>query len=296
MRALELLGSAIPHRNVSEKLNYLRLGIVFLSVLSRANCDEPAKPTPAISLNFNPPVLEVKLAENWLTPLDDIPFIIDISNREETVMVSVDEIYMSGPKRLRYPRTVITDSNYLGSINYKKTWHYEDILPARRSPSDVVSTLFGYSAEAATLKFDITYDLYPTTNTSIWLSRSEHLTKELTFEYRRPWWVFPIGLSLGTLLLIVFLWTSKARQYNWRDFVREWLGGTVTGTIVILLSKVSSEFKLPITIDIHDIYGALVIGLLSWRLGLVVMAFLRPQDGGGASSPVTPSPPTVPHP
>ena len=240
--------------------------------------------------NFSPPVIAVKLGENWLTPLDDIPFIIDISNREERVRINVADIYISGPKRLKDPEGVITDTNYLGTIHYKENWRYQDSQKARRSLFDVVSTLFGYSEEAATLKFDITYDVYPT-NSAMWLSRGEHLTKELTFEYRRPWWVFPIGLLLGTLLLILFLYTSKARQYNWRDFLREWLGGTVTGLIIILLSKFSAEFKLPITIDIHDIYGALLIGLLSWRLGLVVMAFLRPEDGGGGSSAASPSPP-----
>jgi multisubunit Na+/H+ antiporter MnhB subunit len=83
------------------------------------------------------------------------------------------------------------------------------------------------------------------------------------------------GGVLGSLLLALFLGTyrylrRKGERKLWQE-VREafilFLAGSICAIIAILLLYRFKELPLPINVNVNDFYGAIVIGLFTYKLG-----------------------------
>ena len=83
------------------------------------------------------------------------------------------------------------------------------------------------------------------------------------------------GGVLGSLLLALFLGTYRflrrtAKRRLWQE-VKEafvlFLAGSICAIIAILLLYRFKELPLPVNINVNDFYGAIVIGLFTYKLG-----------------------------
>jgi hypothetical protein len=85
-------------------------------------------------------------------------------------------------------------------------------------------------------------------------------------DYHTPFLVLLLGIGAGAALLTLFLATVMKVRYSLALWGSEWIAGVVTGAIVLLATQFTKAFKLPITIEVRDVYGAIVLGLLSWKM------------------------------
>lgn len=69
--------------------------------------------------------------------------------------------------------------------------------------------------------------------------------------------------------------------------------GTVSAAIVILISKTTSELRMPITIAVHDFYGGVLLGMFGDAIAMSIWGWMQrveagesDREAGGAGGPV----------
>jgi hypothetical protein len=94
------------------------------------------------------------------------------------------------------------------------------------------------------------------------------------------------GLALRDAVIFLFRWLLGGTA--------KWLTGSLTAAIVLLFLYYYKNVRLPITIQINDFFGAVVVGLIAHRLGLLVYDTLfaraeKTRGGGtGGAAPTEP--------
>lgn len=132
-----------------------------------------------------------------------------------------------------------------------------------------------------------------------------------------PWfyvWGGIIGSMVGVLFEFFYTAARRLDQFEWprddrgriapgyaiRDSIAflfrwllggtaKWLTGSLTAAIVLLFLYYYKDVQLPITIQINDFFGAVVVGLVAHRLGLWVYDTLfargeKPRGGNQGGS------------
>jgi hypothetical protein len=131
----------------------------------------------------------------------------------------------------------------------------------------------------------------------------DNLTMEvpLTAQVRIRVDAHPLGMFVGALLgsflaalLMVTLGATPQESQSLTALSRlvagRCLRGAVAAVIVILITKTTTELRMPISIDVHDFYGGVLLGLFGEAVAAAIWKWLNTPSEEEAASSATPAP------
>jgi len=237
-------------------------------VPSRLGADAP-RANPSVL----DPVVEMRVSRRYVSLIDDIPIDISITNPNGTGWLGVSQFTLKPPGGFGGTSVVINrayGSEYYPVIYHDQAFDTTVTLKRRHAIKDVFQILALRPPETGTVEARMLYAVSFDDSTA----KDNILVRHMTFDYNTPAGVVVLGGFCGVALLSLFVAALDRFRKGWRELGMEILRGGIAATIVIIISKVTTGFELPIAIDVKSFAGGVIVGLLSTRFLVPLLAFL----------------------
>jgi len=195
-------------------------------------------------------------------------------------MLAINQIIIDGPDNSTQPMLVLaeTSDSAFGYAYYTRSWSQEITKSVPKQMRNWLSTLTHRASESNFVNVEVSYTLFSADGQEQLYSGAT--SNVVSLDYQTPFWVLLIGIGTGAGLLTVLLVIVKSVRYTPSVWIKDWSAGVVSGVIILLTTQFTKAVKLPVTIDVRDFYGAIVLGLLSWKMIVPLTNGLGLRDPG----------------
>ena len=122
------------------------------------------------------------------------------------------------------------------------------------------------------------------------VSTAPSVTTTMVVDLEASTWVILFGAWLGSITAYLFLVCMRKRPWSISGF----LGACLLGPTVALFLKRLGEAAFVITINVHDFWGAIVIGYIAQYIGLQIIDHYVTRRPASDAPPAHPPPPSAP--
>lgn len=266
-----------------------------LLILSASSTQAQPAPPPTVQI-LKPPKIEVRVRNSSLTVLNDVLISISVTVTDQTTMLGISRITIDGPDNSTQPEMVLEndkeDKEFYAYVNYGLPWSKEVTQAVPKGIHGWRSAITHVASDSGSVNVHVSYTVYPA------LGGDQPLTTGVAsdavdLDYQAPFLVLLFGIGAGAALLMVLLALGRnlrsrkgaadeklTAQHTPSVWLKDWIATVVSGVIILFTTQFTKILKLPITIDVRDFYGAIVLGLFSWKMIIPLSLALGSQSRG----------------
>jgi hypothetical protein len=244
--------------------NLLRVTMLLqiLACSSAFTEDASPEPPPPAATHVSPDI-ELKLSPRKPSLLDNIKFDITISHTDPKIMISLAkvEIATGNDDVISYQDEQNETDKYIASLIASEKFHkeFKYVDKSDSASNRIWSALFSVPPKA-TVNIVATYDVYGMPNGEP-IEHSQRSSKSFDIAFEAPFWAPLLGIPIGTALLALYFLVNASMTFN--VVAKLWLGLTIMGIFVFIISKGSADIQFPIHVDTTNFVGGVILGLFT---------------------------------